>query len=75
MTTKDGKFLSDGNITYHRVVFFIKNNHLNEGKNVFIQEAIHQTTYSSLVYSKVKEGYEKIILAEIETLMLIIPDK
>lgn len=76
VTTKDGKLLSDGNITYHRVVFFIKNNHLNEGiENVFIQEAIHQTTYSSLVYSKVKEGFENMTLAEIETLRLITPDK
>ena len=69
--TKDWKLLTDGKVTYHRVVYYIKNNNLDIGiENVFIQEATAQKTYSLSVYSKVKDGFENMTLTEIETLKL-----
>ena len=70
--TKDGKLLSEGKVTYYRVLYYIKNNNLDIGiENAFVQEATKQKTYSLTVYSKVKAGFENMTLADIETLKLI----
>lgn len=70
--TKDGKLISEGKITYQRVIFYIKNNNLDMGiENVFIQKVTKQKTYSQQVYIKVKEAFMNMTLIEIESLKLI----
>ena len=70
--SKDNKLLSEGKITYHRVIFYIVNNNLNIGvENIFFNEAGNTKTYSEKVYNQVKEAFENMNLSEIENYKLI----
>lgn len=69
--TKDGKLLNGGDLTYHRVRFFIVNNKLDEGIDyVYISDVDKRKTYSDKVYILVKEAFSNMTLEEIRQLKL-----
>ena len=65
--TVDGKLLTEGRITYHRVKFYIDNNNLNKGiENIYVDEVTKIKKYSNKVYETVKSAFQKMSLRDIE---------
>ena len=69
--TSDKKFINQGNVTYHRIRFFINNNNLNTGLENIYTNNFGQKTFSNKVYEAVKNGFSRMTLSEIENLKLI----
>lgn len=72
LRTKDNKLLTDGKVSYHRIIFYIKNNALNGGlENMYHNNATNTNTYSEKVYNQVKTAFKNMTLSEIENYKLI----
>lgn len=69
--TIDNKPLTDGRISFHRIRFYIVNNHLNSGiENIYINN-FGQKTFSNKVYNEIKNAFCHMTLSDIENLKLI----
>lgn len=67
--TLDGKLLTQGKITYHRIKFYIDNNDLNSGiENIYVDEVTKIKKYSNKVYETVKFAFQNMLLKEIESI-------